>query len=89
MLGMDYNYARIFVEVFSVVVCFVLVRFMIKPYQLKKQSRYVGLPVGFGILGFNFALTVLLLVPPLMGNALSWFAHFTRVFAFVFFAVTY
>ena len=87
---MDYDIARITIEVLSAIVCFILVKFMIKPYQLKKQSRYLGLPVGFGILGLNFAFTVLLLVPPFMNNAaLSWIAHFTRVFAFVFLALTY
>lgn len=90
MSGMDYNYVRITIEALSAIACFVLLKFMIKPYQLKKQSRYLGLPIGFGILGFNFALTVMLLTPPLWHNAaLSWFAHFTRVFAFVFLAVTY
>jgi len=87
---MDYNYARITIEVLSVIACFVLVKFMIKPYQLKKQSRYLGLPIGFGILGLSFALTILLLIPPLYHNAaLSWFAHFTRLFAFIFLAITY
>ncbi len=87
---MDYNYLRITIEAASAIACFVLLKFMIKPYQLKKQSRYLGLPIGFGVLGLNFAFVVLLLIPPLFHNAaLSWFAHFTRVFAFVFFAVTY
>ena len=87
---MDYNYARIIIEILSAIACLVLAKFMIKPYQLKKQSRYLGLPIGFGILGLSFALTVPLLIPPLYHNAgLSWFAHFTRVFAFIFLAITY
>jgi len=90
MVVMDYNIARITIEALSAIACFLLLNYMIKPYKLKKQSRYLGLPVGFGILGLNFALTVFLLIPPLMYNpVLSWFAHFTRVFAFIFLAVTY
>jgi hypothetical protein len=90
MFGMDYDLARITVEAVSAVACFVLIKFMIKPYQLKKQGRYLGLPLGFGVLGLAYVFTVLLLIPPLFHNAaLSWLAHFTRVFAFVFLAVTY
>jgi hypothetical protein len=82
--------ARIVLEAVSAIACAVLVRFMIKPYRLTRESRYLGLPLGFGILGLSWVLTVVLLSPPFYLNAvLSWIAHLTRVFGFVFLAVTY
>lgn len=89
--GMDDTLIRIIVEAVSAIACFVLTRFMIKPYQLKKQGKYLGLPLGFAILGLSFALTIILVIQPqgLLKTELSWFAHFTRVFAFVFLAITY
>jgi hypothetical protein len=90
MLCMDTDLARITVEAVSAIACLILVRFMLKPYQLKKQGRYLGLPLGFGILGINYVFTIMLFTPPFLHNAaLSWLAHFTRVFAFVFLALTY
>jgi hypothetical protein len=88
---MDDTLIRIIIEAVSAIACFVLTRFMIKPYQLKKQGKYLGLPLGFAILGLSFALTIILLIQPqgLLKTELSWFAHFTRVFAFVFLAITY
>ena len=81
---------RITIEIVSAIACIVLVRFMIKPYQLTREGRYLGLPLGFGILGLSYVFTVLLLSPPFFLNAaLSWLAHLTRVFAIVFLAVTY
>ena len=87
---MDTDLARITVEAVSAIACLILVRFMLKPYQLTKQGRYLGLPLGFGILGINYVFTIMLLTTPFLHNAaLSWLAHFTRVFAFVFLALTY
>jgi hypothetical protein len=88
---MDDTIIRIIVEGFSAIACIVLTRFMIKPYQLKKQGKYLGLPLGFAILGLSFVLTIILVIQPqtLLKTELSWLAHFTRVFAFVFLAITY
>lgn len=88
---MDDTVIRIVVEAFSAIACFVLTRFMIKPYQLKRQGKYLGLPLGFIILGLSFVLTIILIIQPqtVLKTELSWLAHFTRVFAFVFLALTY
>jgi hypothetical protein len=88
---MDDTTIRIIIEAFSAIACFVLTRFMIKPYQLKKQGKYLGLPLGFAILGLSFVLTIILIIQPqtFLKTELSWLAHFTRVFAFVFLALTY
>ncbi len=87
---MQYDIVRITIELISAIACAVLVRFMIKPYHLTREGRYLGLPLGFGILGLSYFFTVILLSPLLFHNAaLSWLAHLTRVFAFVFLAVTY
>jgi hypothetical protein len=81
---------RIIIEAVSAIACVVLVRFMIKPYQLTRERRYLGFPLGFGILGLSYFLTVLLATPLFSSNAtLSWLGHLTRTFAFLFLAVTY
>lgn len=85
-----YDFAHITIEVVSAIACMVLLRFMIIPYRLTRESRYFGLPLGFGILGLSYAFTVILWIPPFSFNAaLTWLAHLTRVFAFVFLAITY
>ncbi len=45
---------RFAVDAVSAIMCVVLVRFMIKPYQLTRESRYLGLPIGFGLLGLSY-----------------------------------
>jgi hypothetical protein len=85
-----YDIPHIAIETISAIACIVLIRFMIIPYRLTRESRYVGLPLGFGILGLSFVLSVMLWIPPLSFNiTLTWFAHLIRVFAYVFLAITY
>jgi hypothetical protein len=63
---------------------------MIKPYQLTKETRYFGLPFGFGFLGFSYVLSALMVSQPYYSlKELSWLQLLTRTFAFVFIATTY
>jgi len=63
---------------------------MIKPYQVTKQSRYLGLPLGFGFLGATYALSSFIYAQPqLFGNSTIYLQLFVRNFAFIFLCVTY
>jgi hypothetical protein len=86
----DTTTARIIVEVVSAIICFILVRFMIKPYWLTREGRYLGLPLGFGFLGASYVLSGLTFSQPYYSLAvLSWLQLLVRTFAFVFLATTY
>jgi hypothetical protein len=85
------NAALVVAEVVSAILCFVLLRFMIKPYRATGESRYIGLPLGFAFLGVSYVL---------MGVALyfesfpfveeiKWLQLFTQAYAFAFLAATY
>src|SRR3972149_11234723 len=85
------NATWIVAEVVSAIICFVLLRFMIKPYRTTGESRYLGLPLGFAFLGVSYVL---------MGSALyfdsfrfveeiKWLQLFTQAYAFAFLAATY
>jgi hypothetical protein len=85
------NTALIVAEAVSAIICFVLLRFMIKPYRTTGESRYLGLLLGFGFLGVSYVL---------MGGALyfesfrfveeiKWLQLFTQAYAFAFLAATY
>lgn len=81
---------RIAYEVTSAVICIILVRFMIKPYQFTKESRYLGLPLGFGFLGATYAISAIVYYQPyLFGNGTIYFQVILRSYAFVFLCVTY
>jgi hypothetical protein len=81
---------RIVVEVFSAFLCGVLVRFMIKPYLLTREGRYLGLPLGFSFLGTSYAIAAIAYTEPAhFFNQLLWLQFVARTFSFVFLAVTY
>jgi len=86
-----YPTERIIIEVVTTFLCFILVWFMIRPYKLTREGRYLGLPLGFGFLGISFALAALSYSPLALNlnPKLMWFTLLTRTFAFVFFATTY
>ena len=75
------------IEVASAVLCFVLVRFMFKPYSLTKEGRYLGLPVGFAFLGISEAMLAIGILQP--AGELRLISLLTRTFAYVFMAATY
>jgi hypothetical protein len=79
--------AQLSTQIVSAIMCFVLVRFMIKPYGLTREGRYLGLPLGFGFLGFSeIFLTVGIL---LTIEQLRFISLLTRTFAYVFLAAAY
>ena len=81
--------ARVTVEVVSVIVCFILVRYMIKPYWLTREVRYLGFPLGFGFLGTSYAIAAIAYTELFYFTELLWIQFLARTFAFVFLALTY
>jgi hypothetical protein len=82
-----YEVPRIIIEAASAIIYFLLVKYMIKPYTLTREQRYLGLPLGFAFLGISevFLGTLILFpIPQLNGLSVA-----TRTFAFVFLAMTY
>lgn len=84
-----YDIERMTLEVYSAIVCFILARFMLKPYQLTRESRYLGLPLGFGFLGVSYAFSAISFSQVLGFDNIGWVQLFARAFAFLFLAVTY
>lgn len=80
---------RVIVEVVSATICFLLVKFMINPYRLTREGRYLGLPLGFGILGVSYVIAAIVYSPLFSNPQVYWLALLTRTFAFVFLATTY
>ena len=74
-------------EVFSAIICFVLVWFMMKPYRLTGDARFLGLPLGFGIMGISHVIATA--VDFSSGVAWYWVMLIFRTFSFVFLALTY
>ena len=84
-----YTVERITIEVVSAIACFILLRFMIKPFQLTGETRYLGLTLGFGFLGISYAFSALSF-SPIFDFTNKWLVQlFLRAFAFLFLAVTY
>jgi len=84
-----YHLERITIEVVSAIACFILARFMIKPFRLTGETRYLGLPLGFGFLGASYAFSALSYSPILDFASSKWVQLLVRAFAFLFLAVTY
>ena len=80
---------RIIIEVVSAIICFILVRFMIKPYRLTGEGRYLGLPLGFAFLGISYVLAAFVYSWPYYFAEELWIPLLARTFAFVFLATTY
>ncbi len=63
---------------------------MIKPFQITKQNRYLGLPLGFGFLGAAYALSAFVYFQPyFFGTGTIYLQTIVRTFAFVFLCLTY
>lgn len=85
-------FERVLLEIVSAIACVILVRFMIKPYQLTGEARYLGLPLGFGFLGVSYFFSAIIYSPLLSSDAMANFGLIqllVRGFAFLFLAVTY
>jgi hypothetical protein len=81
---------RTAVEVVSAILCFILLRFMIKPYKLTGEGRYLGLPLGFGFLGVSYILGALTFSEIILSfRQLAYLQLFARTFAYCFLVVTY
>lgn len=85
------NVVLIVAEVVSAILCFILIRFMVKPYRYVGESRYIGLPLGFAFLGVSYIFMALVLCfeSSLFVEHIKWLQLFTQAYAFAFLAVTY
>lgn len=73
-----------------IVLCIILLRFMIEPYRLTRESRYLGLPLGFGFLAISHFLSALTYYTPASYQTMVIYLQlFARSFAFAFLALTY
>jgi hypothetical protein len=85
-----YEEIRIAFEVISAIICFILVRFMMKPYEATGESRYIGLPLGFGFLGATYVLSAFTIyIPNILGGNTFYIQLIARTFAFLFITTTY
>ena len=84
-----YQVERISIEFISAIICFILLKFMIKSYQTTGENRYLGLPLGFGFLGASYAFSALSYSQIFSFPNWGWIQLFIRGFAFLFLAVTY
>jgi hypothetical protein len=78
-------------ELVSMALCLILVRFMVKPYLFMGDSRYVGLPFGFAFLGMSYVFMAFAfsLSPSHFGEEIKWIGLLLETYAFVFLAITY
>jgi len=85
------NLALILAEIVSAALSFILVGFMIKPYQYTGESRYIGLPLGFTFLGISYLFMGLALSSNniLFVEEMKWLQLFTQAYAFSFLAMAY
>jgi hypothetical protein len=86
------NLVLILAEVVSALLCFTLVRFMMKPYQYMGESQYIGLPLGFAFLGMSYIFMGIALyfeTSLFIEEEIKWLQLFTQAYAFAFLAVTY
>jgi uncharacterized membrane protein len=85
------NLALILIEAVSAILCFVLLRFMIKPYRTTGEGRYLGLPLGFAFLGVSYIFMgfALYFESFIFVDDLKWLQLFTQAYAFAFLAATY
>jgi hypothetical protein len=75
------------VEIVSAVLCFILVKFMFKPYMLTREARYLGLPLGFAFLGISETFLAIGIQQTI--EQLRLLSLLTRTFAYVFLATSY
>ena len=85
------NLALILMEVVSAILCFVLLKFMVKPYRTTGEGRYLGLPLAFAFLSVSYIFMgfALYFESFLFVEELKWFQLFTQGYAFAFLAATY
>jgi hypothetical protein len=89
-----YDEIRTAIEVVSAIMCCILLRFMIKPYKLTRESRYIGLPMGFGFLGATYILSAVAYysesyTSDIFSRNIFYIQLIARTVAFLFIAITY
>ena len=85
-----YEEIRTGIEAVSAVMCFILLWFMMKPYKITGESRYAGLPIGFGFLGASYVVSALAYyIPNIFGTNTLYIQLIARTSAFLFIAITY
>ncbi len=80
---------RTVVEVASAILCFILLRFMIKPYKLTGEGRYLGLPLGFGFLGVSYIIGAIAFSQTFPFKEIAYVQLLSRTFAYSFLVLTY
>jgi hypothetical protein len=85
------NAALILAEIVSAVLCFILLKYMITPYKLTREARYIGLPLGFAFLGVSYLFMgfAYYFESFLFVEEIKWLQLFTQAYAFAFLATTY
>ena len=85
------NAALILAEIISAVLCFVLLKYMIRPYRVTHETRYLGFPLGFAFLGVSYLFLGLAYYCEsfVFVEEIKWLQLFTQAYAFAFLAVTY
>jgi hypothetical protein len=85
------NLVLVFVDVVSAILCFALLRFMLKPYSTTGEERYLGLPLGFALLGVSYLIAgaVAILDFSIITEALSWIQISAQSYAFAVIATSY
>jgi hypothetical protein len=74
----------------AIALCAILVYFMMKPYKVTGESRYLGLPLGFGFLGLShFFSAYTFFAPSEFHDPVVWLQLSARSFAFAFLALSY
>jgi hypothetical protein len=69
----------------SAIICFILVWFMAKPYRITGENSFLGLPIGFAIMGVSHVIATTVA----FSNDLAWFMLLFRTFSFAFIATAY
>ena len=78
-------FARLVIEPTSAIICFILVWYMAKPYRLTGKASFLGLPLGFGIMGISHVIATSVA----FSRDLSWLMLLFRTFSFAFLATVY
>jgi hypothetical protein len=85
------NTALILAEIISATLCFALLKYMIRPYRITCEVRYLGLPLGFAFLGLSYIFMGLAYYFEsfVFVEEIKWLQLFTQAYAFAFLATTY
>jgi hypothetical protein len=85
------NLSLALVDVVSAILCFALLKFMLKPYNATGEERYLGLPLGFALLGTSYLIMgcVAFFGASEIDDILSYIQILSQAYAFAFLATSY